>query len=168
MSGFLLDTNVISELVRKKPEPKVVRWIQDTDEDLLYLSVLTMGEIRKGITSYPDAARRVKLEAWLSRDCWPLQPSNTISLWSLVIRAMCRLPVFVCLIPGHLDDRLKRETPNLQRAKSSFMTADGRVATEATGQRENLVYETKSKKQLQNQKVVVRDGPSHGRQCRSK
>ena len=43
-------------------------WIQDTDEELLYLSVLTKGEIRKGITSYPDAARRVKLEAWLSRD----------------------------------------------------------------------------------------------------
>ena len=68
MSGFLLDTNVISELVRKKPEPKVVRWIQDTDEVLLYLSVLTIGEIRKGITSHPDPARRVKLEAWLSRD----------------------------------------------------------------------------------------------------
>jgi len=68
VSGFLLDTNVVSELVRKKPEPKVVQWIQDTDEELLYLSVLTMGEIRKGITSHPDAARRVKLEAWLSRD----------------------------------------------------------------------------------------------------
>ena len=68
MSGFLLDTNVISELVRKKPEPKVAQWIHDTDEELLYLSVLTMGEIRKGITSHPDAARRVKLEAWLSRD----------------------------------------------------------------------------------------------------
>jgi toxin FitB len=68
VSGFLLDTNVISELVRKKPEPKVVQWIQDTDEDLLFLSVLTMAEIRKGITSHPDAARRVKLEAWLSRD----------------------------------------------------------------------------------------------------
>ena len=68
MSGFLLDTNVISELVRKMPEPKVVQWIEDTDEELLYLSVLTMGEIRKGITSHPDAARRVKLEAWLSRE----------------------------------------------------------------------------------------------------
>jgi predicted nucleic acid-binding protein len=68
VSGFLLDTNVVSELVRKKPEPKVVQWIQDTDEELLYLSVLTLGEIRKGITSHPDAARRVKLEAWLSRD----------------------------------------------------------------------------------------------------
>jgi len=50
------------------PEPKVVQWIEDTDEELLYLSVLTMGEIRKGITSHPDAARRVKLEAWLSRE----------------------------------------------------------------------------------------------------
>ena len=68
MSGFLLDTNVVSELVGKKPEPKVVEWIQDTDEELLFLSVLTLGEIRKGITSHPDAARRVKLEAWLSRD----------------------------------------------------------------------------------------------------
>ena len=68
MSGFLLDTNVVSELVRKKPEPKVVQWIQDTDEELLYLSVLTIGEIRKGITLHPDAARRVKLEAWLSGD----------------------------------------------------------------------------------------------------
>jgi toxin FitB len=68
VSGFLLDTNVVSELVRKKPEPKVVQWIQDTDEELLYLSVLTLGEIRKGITSHPDAPRRVKLEAWLSRD----------------------------------------------------------------------------------------------------
>ena len=68
MSGFLLDTNVVSELVRKKPQPKVVQWIQDTDEELLYLSVLTMGEIRKGITSHPDAAQRVRLEAWLSRD----------------------------------------------------------------------------------------------------
>jgi toxin FitB len=68
VSGFLLDTNVISELVRKMPEPKVVQWIQATDEELLYLSVLTMGEIRKAITSHPNAARRVKLEAWLSRD----------------------------------------------------------------------------------------------------
>ena len=68
MSGFLLDTNVVSELVRKKPEPKVVQWIQDTDEELLYLSVLTMGEIHKGITSHPDAAQRVRLERWLSRD----------------------------------------------------------------------------------------------------
>jgi len=49
VSGFLLDTNVISELTRPSPEPKVVKWIEATDESLLNLSVLTLGEIRKGI-----------------------------------------------------------------------------------------------------------------------
>ena len=68
MSGFLLDTNIISELVKAKPEPKVTAWIENIDESLLYLSVLTLGEIRKGITSLRDGARRVSLEAWLDRD----------------------------------------------------------------------------------------------------
>jgi len=65
LSGFLLDTNVISELVKAKPEPGVTRWIEATDENLLYLSVLTMGEIRRGIAALPQASRRARLEAWL-------------------------------------------------------------------------------------------------------
>jgi toxin FitB len=68
MSGFLLDTNVISELVRPRTEPAVTRWIESTDESLLHLSVLTWGEIRKGIASLRDAARRVTLETWLDSD----------------------------------------------------------------------------------------------------
>ncbi len=68
MSGFLLDTNVISELVRKKSDPKVTAWLDATAEDLLYLSVLTLGEIRKGITSLRESSRRVALEAWLDSD----------------------------------------------------------------------------------------------------
>ncbi len=68
MSGFLLDTNVISELVRPKPEPKVIAWVTATDENLLYLSVLTLGEIRKGIVLLKDASRRVALETWLDSD----------------------------------------------------------------------------------------------------
>lgn len=66
MSGFLLDTNVISELIKPKPSPRVVQWLEATDEDLLYLSVLTIGEIRKGINLHPDAVRRARLEAFLS------------------------------------------------------------------------------------------------------
>lgn len=65
MSGFLLDTNVVSELVRPRPHPGVVRWIATTNESLLHLSVLTLGEIRKGIASRPDVGRRAKLESWL-------------------------------------------------------------------------------------------------------
>ena len=68
MSGFLLDTNVVSELVKPRPILSVTHWIKRTDESLLYLSVLTLGEIRKGIASLPDAKRRASLEAWLDRD----------------------------------------------------------------------------------------------------
>jgi len=68
VSGFLLDTNVISELVRRKPEPKVTTWVEATDEMLLHLSVLTLGEIRKGILSVRDSSRRVALGAWLDSD----------------------------------------------------------------------------------------------------
>lgn len=65
MSGFLLDTNCISELVRIKPEPRVLEWMAAADERLLYLSVLTLGEIRKGVVNLPESKRRAHLEAWL-------------------------------------------------------------------------------------------------------
>ncbi len=68
MSGFLLDTNVISELIKPRPESCVTTWIEETDESLLYLSVLTLGEIRRGIAALPKARRRTSLEAWLESD----------------------------------------------------------------------------------------------------
>ena len=68
MSGFLLDTNIISELVKPQPEPNVTGWVENTDESLLYLSVLTLGEIRRGIAALPQSRRRVNLEAWLDKD----------------------------------------------------------------------------------------------------
>src|SRR5678815_630433 len=68
MSGFLLDTNVISELVNPRPAENVTAWIECTDESLLYLSVLTLGEIRRGIAALPQSRRRATLEAWLDKD----------------------------------------------------------------------------------------------------
>ncbi len=65
MSGFLLDTNCISELVRPKPEPRVLEWMEAADETMLYLSVLTMGEIRKGLAGLAQGKRRTLLETWL-------------------------------------------------------------------------------------------------------
>ena len=65
MSGFLLDTNVISELVKPKPELRVVNWIAQESEQLLHLSVLTLGEVRNGIELLPDGSRRRRLEHWL-------------------------------------------------------------------------------------------------------
>ena len=65
MSGYLLDTNCISELVRVKPEPSVMMWVEATNEALLHLSVLTLGEIRKGLAGLPHGRRRTHLETWL-------------------------------------------------------------------------------------------------------
>ncbi len=65
MSGFLLDTNCISEVVRARPEPRVLEWLTAVDERLLYLSVLTLGEIRKGVAGLQQGKRRTHLEAWL-------------------------------------------------------------------------------------------------------
>jgi predicted nucleic acid-binding protein len=65
MSGFLLDTNCISEVVRSRPDKNVSTWMEAADESLLFLSVLTLGEIRKGIASLPQSRRRTQLEGWL-------------------------------------------------------------------------------------------------------
>lgn len=68
MSGFLLDTNCISEVVRIKPQPGVMAWIEAAEESLLYLSVLTLGEIRKGLASLAQGKRRNRLETWLEME----------------------------------------------------------------------------------------------------
>jgi toxin FitB len=68
MSGFLLDTNCISEVVCKKPDPLVLHWLDAADESILYLSVLTLGEIRKGLAGLPQSRRQTLLETWLELD----------------------------------------------------------------------------------------------------
>lgn len=68
MKGYLLDTNCVSEAVRLRPEPRVIRWLETVEEDLLYLSVLTLGEIRKGISSLGQSKRRTSLENWLNAE----------------------------------------------------------------------------------------------------
>jgi predicted nucleic acid-binding protein len=68
MSGFLLDSGVLSELIKPNPDAKVVQWIEATNESLLFLSVLTLGEIRNGIARLRSGARRGRLESWVRVD----------------------------------------------------------------------------------------------------
>jgi predicted nucleic acid-binding protein len=68
VSGFLLDTNCISEVVSPRPERRILEWLDRTDEALLHLSVLTMGEIRKGVAGLAQGKRRTQLEGWLEID----------------------------------------------------------------------------------------------------
>ena len=63
--SYLVDTNVLSELRRKRPEPSVVAWFSERPRQSLFLSVLTLGEIRKGIERLNDAARQQPLQDWL-------------------------------------------------------------------------------------------------------
>ena len=65
---YLLDTNVVSALVKPRPEARVVAWIESVDEDDVFLSVVTLSEIRFGVERLPPGARRVGLEEWLSQD----------------------------------------------------------------------------------------------------
>ena len=62
MSGFLIDTNVISEILRPLPDPQVVAWSQNSSKERLFLSVVSFGEIRKGLTIMPVGGRRNQLE----------------------------------------------------------------------------------------------------------
>lgn len=65
---FIIDTNVISETVRKTPDLNVMRWLRDVPSHELYLSVLTIGEIRRGIEKLEDLNKKEKLLLWLDHD----------------------------------------------------------------------------------------------------
>jgi len=64
--NYLLDTCVISELVKPSPDANVVDWLSGTPTERLYLSVITIGEIRKGLIRLPDSRRKVLLANWLN------------------------------------------------------------------------------------------------------
>ena len=66
--SYLLDTNVLSELRRKTPDAAVLEWFARRPASTLYLSVLTFGELRKGIEGVPDAKRHMALTDWLETD----------------------------------------------------------------------------------------------------
>ena len=66
--SYLIDTNVLSELRRKLPDPRVESWFAQRPAGTLYLSVLTLGEIRKGIETMADQPRRLALLDWLDTE----------------------------------------------------------------------------------------------------
>lgn len=66
--NYLIDTNVVSELVKQKPNLSVVDWVSAVPDDSLHLSVLTLGEIRKGIAKIDGVTKKEKLRMWLEHD----------------------------------------------------------------------------------------------------
>jgi len=69
MTGFLLDTNVLSEFSRRgEPDARVKRWLTETEDRFLFTSVLALAEIRQGIELCGPGKRRAALEEWLEQD----------------------------------------------------------------------------------------------------
>jgi len=75
--NFLLDTNAVSEWVKPRPNPGLVHWMASADEDRVFLSVISLAELRYGIERMPGGARRSRLEQWL-RDELPLRFESRI------------------------------------------------------------------------------------------
>lgn len=63
--NYLLDTCVISELTKPASDTRVTNWLKNTLTETMFLSVVTIGEVRKGLTKLPDSKKKIRLENWL-------------------------------------------------------------------------------------------------------
>jgi predicted nucleic acid-binding protein len=72
VTGWLLDTNILSELRRPKPSTKVVRFVASKPIEALFVSIITFAEIRFGIEGVADATRRAELNDWLAHKVRPM------------------------------------------------------------------------------------------------
>lgn len=68
--NYLLDTCVISELIKARPTKSVVKWVESIDEPSMFISVLTLGEIHKGITKLRASKKKKALQEWVSNDLY--------------------------------------------------------------------------------------------------
>jgi len=66
--SFLLDTNAVSEWVKPRPDAGLIRWMEAADEDRIFLSVITLAELRYGVERLPAGKRRRRLEEWLGHE----------------------------------------------------------------------------------------------------
>ena len=69
--NYLLDTCIISELIKTRPYTKVVKWVQSIDESSTFISVLTIGEIYKGISKLGASRKKRTLQEWIDKELYP-------------------------------------------------------------------------------------------------
>ena len=86
MNGYLLDTNVLSEPTRKTPEPRVLGWLRSVDPRTLRISVLSLGELQKGISLEPGRRKRAVHESWLEDILRNTEDGNILPIDMVVAR----------------------------------------------------------------------------------
>lgn len=82
---YLLDSCVISELISKQPSPNVIKCVDSLDQEDTYLSVITIGEIAKGIEKLPKSKRKQELQTWLEEDLLIRFEGNIVALDTRVL-----------------------------------------------------------------------------------
>ena len=137
MPGFLLDTNVVSELVRTAPEPKVLAWISAQAVGDLYLAAVTLGELTRGVVRLPDGRKRDRLTPWVTEDL-PRQFDNRILSFDR------ETAVLWGTLMGNGD-----------RSGRPYAAADAQIA--ATALRHGLIVVTRNSRDFQGMGVSLLD-----------
>lgn len=135
MNGYLLDTNVVSELIKHRPNAGLSKWLLSVHEETCFLSVLTTGEIRKGINLLPAGARRSSLETWLERE--------------LAVRFSGR----ILAIDRAVADKWGRLTAEVNTKKKVMPVIDGLIA--ATALEHDLTVVTRNSSDMELASVPV-------------
>ena len=121
MSRYLLDTNIPSELSRERPDARVVQWLRAQAMATLFLSAITIGEIRKGLVVIPEGSRRAELQRWFHEELLMWFGGRILPVTSLIADRW-----------GQLDGECQlRGTP--------LKTADGIIAATALEHQLTLV-----------------------------
>lgn len=135
MSGFLLDTNIPSEFRNPRPHPRVVKWVDSVAQNSVFISVVTLGEIRKGCELLDTGKRRKELEQWLEVE---------VREWF----AGRILPV-----TDAIAERWGRLEAQRQRLGLPLNTADGQIA--ATALEHDLTLVTRNEKDFSDLGVTL-------------
>lgn len=93
--SFLLDTNIVSEPMKPQPTPSVVRWLADADEDHIFISVVTLAELRTGVERLAAGVKRKRLEEWL-QDELPVRFEGRILAIDPIVADACGKIVARC------------------------------------------------------------------------
>jgi predicted nucleic acid-binding protein len=137
MNGYLIDTNAISELARPSPSLQVQQWFRQAAPDTLFVSAITVGEIRLGIESLPASKRRNDLEIWFDTGLPGWFASNLVP------------------ITRTIADRWGRLTIQAKRKGNTLATADGLIA--ATAFEYDLTLVTRNRKDLEDLGLTILD-----------
>jgi predicted nucleic acid-binding protein len=133
--SYLLDTCAISETIAKKPNLGLIDWLENQNETSLYLSVLTIGEIRKGIYQLDHGKRRVILETWLNDQLWPVFGGRILDIDEALIDVWARL------------------VADLKAAHITRPAFDS--VLEATAIRHNLIFVTRNERDFKDSSVSI-------------